>query len=181
MKTIVDEIGRCLSAVPAPAVEQAVRIIGESPRIFVAGAGRSGLAMRAFAMRLMHAGKTVHVVGDVTTPNIQAADWLIIGSGSGSTGSLRGQAEKAKALGAKILLITIVPESPIGLLADLVIHVPAPSPKAPGAAATVASVQPMGSLFEQCLFLLGDVLIFLLMEQRDLKSETMFVRHANLE
>ena len=44
-----------------------------APRIFCIGAGREGLAMRAFAMRLMHLGKPVHWIWDDTTPAIGRA------------------------------------------------------------------------------------------------------------
>src|SRR5665811_602610 len=37
-------------------------------RVFVMGAGRSGLAAKAFAMRLMHLGLNVYVVGETVTP-----------------------------------------------------------------------------------------------------------------
>ena len=178
---VTQEIGECLQRVPLEQIRSAVAAIDRARRVYVAGAGRSGLAMRAFAMRMMHMGKTVHVVGDVTTPGIADGDLLVIGSGSGSTGSLQVIAERAKKHGALLLLLTIVPDSPIGALADVVVQIPAPSSKAPDAADTVASLQPMGSLFEQSLFMLGDVLIVALMQKHGLSADTMFARHANLE
>ena len=90
-------------------------------------------------------------------------------------------AQKAKELGATIILLTTDPESPIGKLADHTVEIPAPSPKIGGDAAPGQSTQPMGSLFEQSLFILLDCLILLLMERRNLTSEQMFARHANLE
>src|SRR5680860_827298 len=51
-------------------------------RVFVLGAGRSCLALRMTAMRLMHLGLTVHVVGEVTAPAIAAGDVLLAASGS---------------------------------------------------------------------------------------------------
>ena len=179
--SVTGEIDQCLRAVSPEQLDAAVEAVDKAQRVFVAGAGRSGLGMRAFAMRLMHLGKTVHVVGDVTTPGIGKHDLLVIGSGSGSTGSLRIQAEKAKDIGAAILLLTIVPNSQIGAMADVVVRIPAPSPKAAEAAGTVESIQPMGALFEQSLFLLGDVLILVLMQHSQQNSDEMFTRHANLE
>jgi 6-phospho-3-hexuloisomerase len=179
--SLTHEIEQCLRAISPEQLDAAVEAIDQAESIFVAGAGRSGLAMRAFAMRLMHLGKTVYVVGDVTTPGIKEHDLLLIGSGSGSTGSLQIQAEKARSIRAVILLLTIVPGSPIGSTADLEIHIPAPSPKANRAIKTVDSIQPMGSLFEQTLFLLGDILILRLMERNKRSSDEMFKLHANLE
>ena len=50
--------------------------IHDARRVFVTGAGRSGLVARAFANRLMHLGMSVHVVGEVTTPAIERGDAL---------------------------------------------------------------------------------------------------------
>jgi len=176
------EIENCLGSVSDEAFQKGLREIEAADQIFVAGAGRSGLAIRGLAMRLMHAGKKVHVVGDVTTPKITEKDLLIIGSGSGSTEALQCYAKKCKNIGARLLLLTIVPESPIGALADSIIRIPAPSSKARNAVGTTDSLQAMGSLFEQSLFILGDCLILEYMEQHRLNGEEMFhAHHANLE
>jgi len=178
--SIAKEVSDCLAKVSSEELDHAVTLLDGAPRVFVAGAGRSALGIRGFGMRLMHLGVTTHVVGETTTPGITSDDVLVIGSGSGSTASLRSSAEKARAIGAAILLVTIDPASPIGQLADFVIRVPAPSPKAAGGGEST-SVQPMGSLFEQSLFLLLDALIVMLMEKRGIDTDEMFGRHANLE
>ena len=180
IKRIAKEVHDCIANVSSEEVDAAVDLIEGPPRVFVAGAGRSALGIRGFAMRLMHLGVTSHVVGETTTPGIAAGDVLVIGSGSGSTASLVAAAEKAHAIGVSILLVTIDPTSPIGQLADVTIRVPAPSPKAAGGGSS-SSIQPMGSLFEQSLFLLLDALIVLLMNKKGIDSEEMFGRHANLE
>ena len=177
---VAEEIRQCLGQVSGEAVEKAVQMIADAPRIFCAGAGRSGLAVRAFAMRLMHMGMTVHVLGEVTTPGICAGDLLVVGSGSGRTASLVAATGKARELGARVLLFTIDPSSPIAQAADGVVQIPAPSPKASGSGQG-QSVQPMGSLFEQTLFVLLDVVVMLVMERESLRSEDMFKQHANLE
>jgi 6-phospho-3-hexuloisomerase len=178
---ILGEIGECLKRVSPEKVDCALDEIARAPRIFAAGAGRSGVAIRGFANRLMHLGHPVHVVGEISTPSITAKDLLIIGSGSGRTESLVAMAGKAKKVGARILLLTIDPQSPIGTLADLVIEIPAPSPKATDAARAIKSIQPLGSLFEQSLFVLFDTLVVLLMRKGNIGFESMFQRHANLE
>jgi 6-phospho-3-hexuloisomerase len=43
------------------------------------------------------------------------------------------------------------------------------------------SLQPMGSLFEQSLMIVLDTIIWMLMEQKGVDSNTMFKKHANLE
>jgi 6-phospho-3-hexuloisomerase len=178
---VIAEVAETLEEISSHAMTDAVELISNSEGIFLAGAGRSALGVRGFAMRLMHMGKNSYVVGETTTPGISPGDLLIIGSGSGRTGSLLSMANQAKKAGAKVLLFTIDPASPIGELADLVIEIPTPSPKLAAAAAGARSIQPMGSLFEQALFMLFDCLVLLLMKKEGIGSDQMFKRHANLE
>lgn len=58
---VILELDRALKAVSPQEAERLADLVLGAKRIFVAGAGRSGLAMRAFAMRLMHMGFTVYV------------------------------------------------------------------------------------------------------------------------
>jgi 6-phospho-3-hexuloisomerase len=176
---ILQELSRTLENIEDEAAQKLVDRMLHAKRIFVAGAGRSGLMIRAFAMRLMHAGLDVYVVGETVTPSLMHGDLLIIGSGSGETKSLAAIAEKAKKLGAYVAIVTVSPQSTIGQLADIVLHIPA-SPKESEAKASI-SVQPMGSLFEQSLLLLFDSLILQMMEQRNINASSMLGRHANLE
>jgi 6-phospho-3-hexuloisomerase len=179
--TVVREVQACLTRVDPAAVAALEAAVAEAPRVFLGGAGRSGLAMRALAMRLMHLGLSVHVLGEITTPAIAPGDLLLIGSGSGRTPSLVAAATKAAELGAQVALITIASASPIGQLAGTVVVIPAPSPKAAPTAGVQPSMQPMGALFEQCLWLLGDTLVLALMARTGQTSDAMFARHANLE
>jgi 6-phospho-3-hexuloisomerase len=172
------ELTTALQSVNPAEVDKLREAIAAAPRVFVAGKGRSGLQMRAFAMRLMHAELTVYVVDDVTTPAVNAGDLLVIGSGSGETPSLVSYATRVKALNAKLALITTAPDSPLGQQADVVVQITAASPKLAGVR---PSMQPMANLFEQALLVLLDVVTIQLMQERNLTSEQMFTRHANLE
>jgi 6-phospho-3-hexuloisomerase len=175
---VLDELKNVLQSVNSTQDFQQ-EILG-AKRIFLAGKGRSGLQMRAFAMRLVHLGFIVHVVDDVTTPAITEHDLLIIGSGSGRTASLVNYATKAKELQARVAVITIDEHSPIGKMADCVLRLNAPTPKLADSN-SAQSIQPMGSLFEQALGLVLDILVVELMEQLHMSAEQMFSRHANLE
>ena len=181
LEQVLGEVAACVRQVSTESLVGAEVLMETAPRVFVAGAGRSGLCMRALGMRLMHLGKTVYMVGETTTPGIGAADLLILGSGSGRTASLLAMAEKARRQGAKVLLFTIDAASPLAGLADHRVIIPAPSPKAAEGVHALASVQPMGALFEQSLFLLCDSLILGLMRQTGVGAAQMFERHANLE
>lgn len=158
-----------------------VSAVMDAQSLFVAGAGRSGFLLRCFTMRMMHMGKPAHFIGDATTPSAAAGDLLLIGSGSGETGSLTMLAKKAGTLGIKTALITTNPLSTIAGMADVTVVIPAPHPKTVGKLDTAPSVQPMGNLFEQGMFLLLDAVVMTLMERTGMTSEAMFRRHANLE
>lgn len=177
---VIAELNGTLSQVDIHQAELLAQKIKASKKILVAGAGRSGFAVKAFAMRLMHMGYDAYVVGETVTPNLESEDLLLIGSGSGETGSLISMSKKAKALGGSVALITIFPNSSVGLQADLTLEIPAPTPKAKQANG-LTSIQPMGSLFEQSLFLILDLVILRLMDLNTKDSDTMFKRHANLE
>lgn len=179
-REVARELERTVTAIAPQEADRLLAALADAPRVFAAGAGRSGLMIKAFAMRLMHMGKPAFVAGEVVTPGIAAGDLLIIGSGSGETASLRAMAEKAKAVEARVALVTIFPDSAIGRIADVVVRIPAPTPKS-SSAGQAASIQPMGSLFEQSLLLFLDILILQLMAKTSIDSSAMFKRHANLE
>ena len=61
---IVEELKTTAELVDPDSVDRLVEMIYRTPVIFLAGAGRSGLMVKAFAMRLMHMGKTAYVAGD---------------------------------------------------------------------------------------------------------------------
>ncbi len=90
-------------------------------KIFLLGAGRSGLVGKAFAMRLMHLGLNVFVVGETNTPSVEKGDLLVVVSGSGETQSVVGLAQIGKHLGAKIISITSNPNSTSARIADVLI------------------------------------------------------------
>jgi 6-phospho-3-hexuloisomerase len=176
----LEEIQNALAHLDSDQSDRLIQRIRKAAHIYTAGKGRSGLQMQAFAMRLMHLGKKVHFVGEVTAPGIAAGDFLLIGSGSGKTVSLVQYAERAKQLGAGVALITTDAQSTIAGIADHVVEIPAPTPKAERSNG-LKSLQPMGSLFEQSLGILCDVLILQLMRAENIDAREMFSRHANLE
>lgn len=177
---IVEELRYTLSKVYANDGERLADAILKANKILVAGAGRSGFAAKAFTMRLMHMGFDAYVVGETVTPNLEVGDLLLVASGSGETESLVVMSRKAKLIGAQIATVTIRPEGSVGQIANIVIKIPAPTPKAK-VDGELKSIQPMGSLFEQSLLLYLDAVILRLMEKQGNDSDTMFTRHANLE
>ena len=177
---VLADIGRTLRQVDADEVEALGAALLRAERVFLAGKGRTGLQMRAFAMRLMHLGLRVHVVDDVTTPAIGAGDLLLIGSSSGRTGSLLRYAESLGATGAQLATLTGNLDSPLAAAATCRVYIPASNFKA-GAGAGDSSALVMGSLFEHCLGLVCDMLIIRLKAALGVDEAEMNTRHANLE
>lgn len=147
--------------------------------IICAGAGRSKLMIRAFSMRMMHMGMASYVAGETSTPAIREHDVLVIGSGSGETGGLKGMAKKAKDQGASIIVITRNQTSTLASMADHVLYIPIEYGK--------SGLQPGGSTFEQGMLLMMDALFKELMDKGNFLEdgqsydEFISIRHANLE
>ncbi|MGM0240660.1 6-phospho-3-hexuloisomerase [Enterococcus sp. AZ103] len=181
VESILKELQQNLTAVDGQQLENFVQEIVKAKHIFIAGAGRSGLAIRAFANRMMQLGLNVSITGDYTTTSAHEGDLLVIGSGSGETESLVSMAKKAKKNGVNIALNTINPASTIAQMSTAIFVLPGASPKVEDADLIGQSVQPMGSSFEQLSFLIYDAMIMRLMEILGETTDTMFPRHANLE
>ncbi len=124
MNLIAQHIKKAASKLDSGSVKKLVDEIICSKRIFLMGAGRSGLAAKAFAMRLMHMGFNVFVVGETTTPAVQPDDLVIAVSGSGETPSIANLGGIAKKIGSKLAVITSNKESTLGKISDIVVIVP---------------------------------------------------------
>lgn len=178
MTTGMAELAQLVSRVAGEPCDDLCRAILAAKRVFLTGQGRSGLIMRMAAVRLMQVGLTVHVVGDATTPPIQAGDLLIITSASGETPSPRNQAERAAAAGAAIAVLTACPTSSLGKLANVVIHIPGETTKVN---LTTESRMPLATTLEQATLVVLDAVVARLAELTGQTQASMMARHANLE
>src|ERR1700682_4909548 len=77
------ELGEVFAALAGEPADPLIEAILGARRIALYGAGREGLAIKGFAMRLFHMGRDAHVVGDMTTPPLGRGDLLIVTSGQG--------------------------------------------------------------------------------------------------
>ena len=175
---VLNELSDTLAQVSEAQANAAIHAILAAPRVFVTGAGRSGLALKMAAMRLMHLGLTVHVAGEITTPAIASGDLLIAASGSGTTAGIIHAAEVATKAGANVLAITTAPESPLATFASIVLLIPAATKQDDSA---TRSEQYAGALFEQSVLLLTDALFQSMWHQRGETAAQLWKRHANLE
>ncbi|TFD76373.1 6-phospho-3-hexuloisomerase [Cryobacterium sp. Sr8] len=178
LSLVRDEIADTAAKIDEQEVATLAAHLGQTGRVFIAGAGRSGLVLRMAAMRLMHLGLTVHVAGDTTTPAISSGDLLLVASGSGTTSGVVKSAETAAKAGARIAAFTTNPDSPLAGLADAVVIIPAAQKTDHGSG---VSRQYSGSLFEQVLFLATEALFQSLWDSTDEPAEQLWLRHANLE
>ncbi len=165
-------------------VEQMIQCITESNSTFIVGSGRSELVGKAFAMRLMHLGFRVYVVGDVTTPALTDEDCLIAISGSGETKTVTLAAETAKEVGTKVVGVTTEPDSTLGKNADVVVNIESKS-KVPWKYYTshvlkgnYDDLTPMGTLFEDSTHLFLDGLIASFMVRLGKKETDMEKLHS---
>ncbi|MEY9776370.1 6-phospho-3-hexuloisomerase [Arthrobacter sp. MW3 TE3886] len=178
LSLVINEIADTVALIDEQQLAVLAGHLGLAPRVFVAGAGRSGLVLRMAAMRLMHLGMTVHIAGDITTPAISSGDLLLVASGSGTTSGVVRAAETAARTGARIVAVTTNAGSPLAALADALVIVPAAQKTDHGSS---VSRQYSGSLFEQVLFLAVEAVFQTLWDNTDESAEQLWLRHANLE
>ncbi|SDK03459.1 6-phospho-3-hexuloisomerase [Sediminibacillus albus] len=180
IQTVSQEISGVLTNIDSQRVEQFATHLNSAKRIFIDGEGRSGLMGKAFAMRLMHAGFEVYVVGETITPSISKGDLYVALSGSGSTGGTYTKAEKARAAEARIAAVTANPESPLSRLADVSVYLPTATKKR--LAHEPATIQPLGNQFDQSLHLVLDAAVIFTIEKfKHTSHESLKQQHANLE
>jgi len=172
-------------------VDKMIDCIVNAESIFIVGSGRSELMGMAFAMRLMHLGFSVHVVGDVTTPAIKDTDCLIAISGSGETKAVTMAAETASETGAKVVAITATTTSTLAKRADVIVNIESKTKepwKQPWKHYTshvlkgeYDDLTPMGTLFEDSTHLFLDGLIAEFMARLGKKEVDLKKRHATIE
>jgi 6-phospho-3-hexuloisomerase len=163
-------------------------------RIYVAGAGRSGFVAKAFAMRLMHLGFDVYVVGEIVTPAFSNNDTLVAFSGSGETNSIVDICEIVKGLGGKVCLVTASPSSRMERIADCVVNVgdltgyfqkdktPFELRQITGQYRSVTSAfAPLGTLFETLALVFSDAVISAIIETQKADIDEMKRRLANVQ
>ena len=173
-------------------VEKALAYLGADPvitrdretilaadQVFFVGVGRVLLSLQAIAKRWAHLGIKTHFVGEITEPAITDRDLLIVGSGSGTTLFPAGIAQKAHQIGAKVVHIGSNPNSGLKDIAAFMVRIPVRTKYYLDD--EIDSEQPMTSLFEQSLLLLGDIVAKMIIDRRHLDMKALWQYHANLE
>lgn len=179
-KLILNEMEQALKHVEESEVEHLVTDILSAEKVFVVGVGRVLMSLQAMAKRLAHLGIDAHVVGDITEPAITEKDLLIVGSGSGSSLFPVAIARKAKEFHAKVVHIGSNPQGTMAEMADYMVRIPVRTKLY--LEDEISSQQPMTSLFEQALYVLGDSIAMMIMEEKKIDDiGRLWEYHANLE
>ena len=118
------ELGEVLAHMNDQSVETALQMIERANRIVLLSGGREGLALKFFAMRLMHLGKDAHWATSDTCPAVHEGDLFICVGGAGGECFVLYTEKSIKQTGAQILCVTANPESEMARLADGVLVIP---------------------------------------------------------
>jgi 6-phospho-3-hexuloisomerase len=173
--------------------EEITRFLDEilkARRIYVMGAGRSGLVAKAFAMRLMHLGFQAYVVGETITPAMKPGDLMVVFSGSGKTKTVADIAETAKDIGGRLALISADKSSRIAQISDSVVIIESQRDAVKDDTAEFEirqmmgehkSFAPLGTIFETASMVFADAIISRLMEITRIEEKDLKTRHANIE
>ena len=178
IKEILTELEDVLSKVSEEQLDALIDAILKARHILVFGLGREGLALRSFAMRLMHLGFNVHLVFDITVPPIGPGDILLVSVGPGHLATAEALIDIAHQAGGKVIVVTAEPEGQTSKKADQMVYI---SAQTMAKAERSVSRQAMGSAFEQSLWILFDALVPRLMAETGQTMEDLRARHANLE
>jgi 6-phospho-3-hexuloisomerase len=178
-RTVLAEISEAVLRVDDEQVDALVAELVAARSVTVVGVGREGLAIRAFAMRLMHAGLDAHWVWDDAAPAVRPGDLVLAISGSGQIGHVDHVVRRAGENGARVAVVTAQPSGVTAARADVVVRIPAAAYGATDDA--VASIQPMGSLFEQVALVTFDLVLLEVVDRLGHDLGALAHRHRNVE
>ena len=156
-------------------------------KILLLGTGRSGFVGRAFALRLMHLGFNVYVMGETITPALSTEDLVIVISGSGTTTTVVAQAEVAKSIGSKVIAVTSHSDSPLARIADQIIIVKGRTKIDQDFDYDRRQIigeydnAPLGTMFELSVMVFLDSIIADLMQNLGVHELDLKKRHANAQ
>lgn len=105
-----------------------VKEVRQAKRIYVVGAGRSGLVAKNLAMRLVRLEKETYVIHETVNPKMKSGDLLIAISGSGETNDILDAVKISRMMGARILTLTADKNSSIIKISHEAIIIPAQIP-----------------------------------------------------
>ncbi len=171
-KYLLDHLMRILAVDRRKEIQESVDVLTAAKKLFVYGVGRSGLAARAFAMRMVQLGIDCYFIGETITPVVSDGDAVLIVSNTGSTMSAIQVANIARRVGAKVISVTGHRTSKLGHASNVVLLIQATDD------GTQARLAPLGTLFEDATVLLLDGVVAEVMERLGQTEADMRGRHA---
>ena len=179
-RDVLDELERALGSIDPASIERLKDDILAADQVFFVAVGRVMLSLQSVCKRLAHLGIRAHYVGEITEPHLNENDLLIVGSGSGSSLFPVAIARKAReTVNCRIVHIGSNPDSVMKELADYMVRIPVRTKLYLDD--EIESCQPMTTLFDQSLLLLGDILAKMIIEEKHLDMKELWRYHANME
>jgi len=169
---LLDHLAKILSVDRSREIAEAVAILTSAKKLFVYGVGRSGLAARAFAMRMVQLGIDCYFIGETITPVVSDGDAVLIVSNTGSTMSAIQVANIARRVGAKVIAVTGHRTSKLWHASNVVLLIHSEGD------GTETRLAPLGTLFEDATVLLLDGVVAQVMERLGQTEADMRGRHA---
>ena len=177
---VIAELDKTLASIKPEQIERLHDEILQAEQVFFVGVGRVMMALECVCKRFAHLGIKAHCVGDITEPAITKNDLLIVGSGSGGSLFPLGIAKKARAaVDCKIVHIGSNPNSEMKDIADFMVRIPVRTKIY--LEDEIDSCQPMTTIFDQSLLLLGDIIAKMIIEEKNINMKDLWQYHANLE
>ncbi len=188
---LLGRVGHVLSKTDNAQLESLVDLLMACRRLFVMGAGRSGLVGRFFAMRMMHLGKEVYVAGETNTPRIGEGDLLLLVSASADSPVCENAVSKSLSQGAKVALVTQMRPEAERVLPERV-HCCVQLERRANLqerwnysrqrhAQEPVNPFPMGSLFECSALVMLESLVSMIIVRQQVPEQALVERHTILE
>lgn len=171
-KYLLEHLKRILAVDRSKEIRAAVDVLTSAKKLFVYGVGRSGLAARAFAMRMVQLGIDCYFIGETITPVVSDGDAVVIVSNTGSTMSAIQVANIARRVGAKVIAVTSHRASKLSNASNIVLLIQGDDD------AAQSRLAPLGTLFEDASVLLLDGVVAEIMERLGQTEADMRGRHA---
>lgn len=178
-KAILEEMNAVMGQLSAAELDRVAGYAVNAKKVLVVGVGRVLISLKSWVKRWKHLGIDINYVGSETEGPVGPGDVVFAVSASGESIFPMQIAKLAKQFGATVVYIGSNPQSTCGRLSDFALRIPCKTKL--GLPGEYPSWQPMSTLFEQILFILGDVLAYSIMEKKNLDEKTVSNNHANLE
>ncbi|HHX53095.1 MAG TPA: SIS domain-containing protein [Erysipelothrix sp.] len=176
---IIKELEESMSFISTEEIDFFIEKLQKSRRVIVVGVGRVMISLKSWVKRFNHLEVDINYFGSETEENVNEDDLIIIASSSGESLIPVSIAKKAKSLGTKVYYIGCTKDSSVFKMADYQLLLKGKTKF--NLENEFESQQPMSTLFEQQLMILGDAIALRMIRLKDLDIDEIKLRHANLE